>query len=318
MKKRLLAAIFVLACLGACMFLEQSVAAVEKEGDYYKQSFYFEDLSGETHLIATNYADENGNGYSYVYDKNGATTKCEYDDAIEKAYTQWVEGTYRFHYFSALRFASDINAKDGTRRIQRVGVDMDSNVYALYYKCINSTEGVGEDDPIDSSNTFGFRRRQYTKNDKMIYYWVKVDPVDASEILVQLGPDWKDELDPNATTTAEPTTTAQTTKAPETTEKPTVAAKVGKATVSSVKKKKSAKKAKVVIKKLNGVSGYEVQFAKKSNFKKILLKKTITKVTLTVTSAKFKNTVIYVRARGYKKIEGGKKYGAWSAAKKSK
>ena len=314
MKKSILFGLVFAVFMAATICLGSNVSASKVENGYYAQSFYFVDLEDNEHLIATNYADDKGEGYSYVYEKDGNLTKYDSDSAVDKAYQTWVEGTYNLHYFSALRFSDE-----GDRRIQRVGVDINRNVYALCYKCINHTDDVEAEDEvleINASNTFGFRRRQYTKYDTMVYYWEKLDDIERNEVLLQLGPDSLDDLDPSKTTVA-PTTEAPTTTAVETTTKK-AEVKIAKATVTSVKKKKSAKKAKIAIKKIASASGYDIQVAKNKKFNKVLYKKSATKNTVTITNAKFKNVVIYVRARGYKKIDGVKKVGPWSAAKKSK
>ena len=286
--------------------LSSQVAKAEYiENGYYKQSFYFEDLSGQKHLIATHYVKEGEDEYSYLYDKDGKTTKLDGDEAINKAYEKWVEGTYKLHYFNALRFTDK-----GDKQIQRVGVDINRKAYALYYKCVNTQETVEDEaDFISSSNTFGYQRRLYKKNDTMVYCWVAQEGEKGVDILSQLGPNSLDELDENK----------QTTTAAPATEKPTVKeVKLGKAVVKSVKKKKSAKKITIKLGKVNDADGYEVQISKKKNFKKTLFKKKTSKLTYTLTHKKLKKIVVYVRARAYKEVDGVNKTGAWSSVKKSK
>ena len=118
---------------------------------------------------------------------------------------------------------------------------------------------------------------------------------------------------PTQAPTQKPTVTPVTSKAP-------VVAKPGKATVKkAVKKKKSAKKIKVTLKKVAGATKYQVAVYKtKKNAKKnkkALVKKTVTKLTVTIKSKKLKGKkTVYVRARAWN-VAG---YGAWSGVKKSK
>lgn len=132
------------------------------------------------------------------------------------------------------------------------------------------------------------------------------------------------EITPNATLppTAAPSVapalvpTAAPTVAPETTVAPSKAvAKPGK--VKSVKAKNNKKKAaKVTWKKINGVAGYQVQYALKKTFKPA---KSVTakKATVTVKGLKKKKTY-FVRVRAFKKNGSKKVYGAWSAVAKVK
>ena len=112
-----------------------------------------------------------------------------------------------------------------------------------------------------------------------------------------------------------------TTKSGETT---TVKAP-GKAKIKKVyKKKKSAKKLKVKLKKTKGAKGYQVAVYKskktaKKN-KKALVKKFTKKLKVTIKSKKLKKKKkLYVRARAYVLDFSGKKvYGKWSSIKKGK
>lgn len=143
-----------------------------------------------------------------------------------------------------------------------------------------------------------------------------------------------------APTTLAPTTKAPTTKAPTdeptkdqtvnpTDKKPTVKPSggtkysnvPGRATV--IKAKKSAKKIKVTLKKLNRVSGYQIAIYKskknaKKNKKAIVKRYTIT-LNTKIKSKKFaKIKKLYVRARAYAIITGKVYFGRWSAIKKAK
>ena len=112
------------------------------------------------------------------------------------------------------------------------------------------------------------------------------------------------------------------TEAP--TQKPTVApttakVKVGTAKVKSASKKNASAKAKISLKKVNGATKYQVQVSASKNFKKVLVKKTVKKLSFTVKSRKIKNKKkLYVRAKAVK-VVGKKSYtGKWSKAKKIK
>lgn len=159
-----------------------------------------------------------------------------------------------------------------------------------------------------------------------------------------------DVVDPSATTTVAPTTqapTQPTTQAPtgDTTQAPTevttsaqqptdVTTKQaetatvkapGKAKIKKVyKKKRSAKKLKVKLKKVKGAKGYQVAVYKskktaKKN-KKALAKKYTKKLKVTLKSKKLKKKKkLYVRARAYVlNASGIKVFGKWSAIKKGK
>ena len=82
--------------------------------------------------------------------------------------------------------------------------------------------------------------------------------------------------------------------------------------------KVSAKKAVIKWKKIAGVSGYQIQYAASSKFKKA---KTLTagkKATSKSVSKLKKSTRYYVRVRSYKKSNGKKVYSSWSKAKSFK
>ena len=90
-------------------------------------------------------------------------------------------------------------------------------------------------------------------------------------------------------------------------------------------KKRSAKKIRVTVKKLNGINGYQAKvYASKKNAKtnkKAIAKKTFKKNTtkLTIRGNKLKNKrKLFVRIRAYKIVSGKKKFGAWSTVKKVK
>ena len=119
------------------------------------------------------------------------------------------------------------------------------------------------------------------------------------------------------TTTAVAETTTQaptTTEVPKTTTGPKATTKkvLGKTTVKSASKKKVATKVKITFKKVKGAKKYQVQISKTKKFKKVLVKKTVKKVKVTIKSKKIKNQKkLYVRVRAV----GAKK---WSKSKKVK
>lgn len=87
------------------------------------------------------------------------------------------------------------------------------------------------------------------------------------------------------------------------------------AKVSGVKvKNTSGKKLNVQWKKVSGASGYELQYATKSNFKSGLVKKDISSKKTSATYTKMKKgKTYYVRMRAYVKVNGKKVYGSWSS-----
>lgn len=99
----------------------------------------------------------------------------------------------------------------------------------------------------------------------------------------------------------------------------------GKAKIKKIyKKKKSAKKIKIKLKKVKGAVGYQVAVYKskktaKKN-KKALVKKYTKKLTITIKSKKIKNKKkLFVRARAYVLDMSNKRlFGKWSAIKKAK
>ena len=126
------------------------------------------------------------------------------------------------------------------------------------------------------------------------------------------------------TTTAQPSTKQVTTK--EETKEPTTVVptkapakvSVGKTKVKKATKRKSAKKIKVTLKRVNGVSGYQVNVYKSKRTKKALATKNVTKVKFTFKSKKVKKKKLFIRARAYGFNGGIKVYGEWSAWKKVK
>ena len=123
------------------------------------------------------------------------------------------------------------------------------------------------------------------------------------------------ETTPAEVDTTTPAVVETTTEAPKTTTaapKVTTKKALGKTTVKSASKKKAATKVKLTFKKVKGAKKYQVQISKTKKFKKVLVKKTVKKVKVTIKSKKVKNQKkLYVRVRAV----GAKK---WSKAKKIK
>ncbi len=123
------------------------------------------------------------------------------------------------------------------------------------------------------------------------------------------------ETTPAEVDTTTPAVVETTTEAPKTTTaapKVTTKKALGKTTVKSASKKKAATKVKLTFKKVKGAKKYQVQISKTKKFKKVLVKKTVRKVSVTIKSKKIKNQKkLYVRIRAV----GAKK---WSKAKKIK
>ena len=120
------------------------------------------------------------------------------------------------------------------------------------------------------------------------------------------------------TPTITPTTPATTEKAPTVTtkaaeEKTTATVtKLGSTKITKATKKKAAAKVSVTFKKVSGATKYQVQISTSKKFNKVLVKKTVKKVTVTISSKKLKNKKkLYIRV----KAVGADK---WSNAKKIK
>ena len=134
---------------------------------------------------------------------------------------------------------------------------------------------------------------------------------------------------PAVTTTPEQTSSNETTIAGGTSESQTTGTalnnvkKPAKVKISKIyKKKKSAKKLILKVKKATYAKGYQVKvFSSKKNAtknKKEILTKYVNKTTITVASKKLKNkNKLYVRVRAYSLGSNKKRiYGSWSSVKK--
>lgn len=135
-----------------------------------------------------------------------------------------------------------------------------------------------------------------------------IEPVTTEPVTV--APTTKDETESEASTQA-PTTKSVTTTAAQ-------KVKVGKTAIKKAVKQKKAQKAKISLKKVKKVSGYQVQISTSAKFvKKLTITKNIKKTSCTIKALKAKK-VYYVRARAYI-VKGKKKYyGTWTVKKKVK
>ena len=127
---------------------------------------------------------------------------------------------------------------------------------------------------------------------------------------------------PTTVAPTQPETTTKTSGGENITTKKQQTTTVGKVTVKKTKvskfsKKLASNKVKISLKKIKGISGYEINI---SSSKKYAKSKTVTKKVkknvFTVKSSKIKNKkVLYVKVRCYKKV--GKKvyYSRWTSKK---
>ena len=106
------------------------------------------------------------------------------------------------------------------------------------------------------------------------------------------------------------------------TQEPTTKAEIkkpAKVKIKSASKKKTAKKAKIVIAKVKGAKGFQIRYCDNKKFdgyESKTIKKNTTKFTL---KGLEKKTKYYVKIRAYNKKRNGKKqYGKWSRTKKIK
>lgn len=134
-------------------------------------------------------------------------------------------------------------------------------------------------------------------------------------------------IDVTGNSGGETTTKGDIKEETTTTSKATGKVSVKKAKVKKAKKGYASKKIKLTLKKVKNIRGYKIQISKKKKFKKgnIIFKKFIKsskkvkKAKFTIKSKKLMNRKkLYVRARAYIVVDGKKKYGKWSKAKKIK
>lgn len=99
------------------------------------------------------------------------------------------------------------------------------------------------------------------------------------------------------------------------TPKPTTVSPLAKAKIKSLKNVKK-KKLKITLKKIKGAAGYQVRWCDNKSFDGYEQKNT-KKPKLTIKGLD-KKTTYWVKARAYRKLNGAKSYGKWSAKKKKK
>ena len=138
------------------------------------------------------------------------------------------------------------------------------------------------DSDIKEGKTYSYAIEGYTaKNDKT-YVGKKVEI----------------EVKNTQKTTTEPSTTC---KKPTTTAKPTTSkntSKLAKTKLITTSKKNNSKKISISFKKVKGAKKYTVQISATKNFKKVLVKKTVKKTKVSITSSKVKKKkVLYVRVK---------------------
>ncbi len=158
-------------------------------------------------------------------------------------------------------------------------------------------------------------------------------PAPTTKAPTTAKPTEKPTQEPTAEPTAKPTeepTTAPTTYNPrppqtQTVMPQTTKTKVGRAVIIKAKKKKKAKKALVKIRRVKGISGYQLRFYKtKKKAKKHgkpFRRKTVktNKIPVKVYRKSFRRVKkLYVIARLFKRVSGARIYGAWSKPKKVK
>ena len=138
------------------------------------------------------------------------------------------------------------------------------------------------------------------------------DEVDPTEPDTSKPDETPTPTEPATTPNATVAPTQATTVAPTTTPKATTKKALGKTTVKKATKKRAANKVKITFRKVTGAKKYTVQISTTKKFKKVLVKKTVKKVKVTITNKKLRNKKkLYVRVRAV----GAKK---WSKVKRIK
>jgi hypothetical protein len=98
----------------------------------------------------------------------------------------------------------------------------------------------------------------------------------------------------------------------------TTAVKVKATAIKSASMKKGSKKAKITLKKVKGVTGYQVSVSTSKKFtKKTTITKSTKKTSITIKKLKADKTY-FVKARCYKTVNKKANYGKWSKVKKIK
>lgn len=204
----------------------------------------------------------------------------------------------------------------------------DSDTYGVIYDENGNTLYENDDSDAGDGNFSMSYELEAGKTYIFASKFLDEEQLGSFEVILKLSndgeteqPSTPEQTTPEATTNPEETTTKVPTTKPQTTTKPQVTTKkitVKNTKVKKASKKKSSKKAKITLKKIKGVTGYEVKISTSSKFKK---SKTITKkfkkASFTFKSSKIKNKKkLYVKARAYKKVKGRTHYSKWSKKKK--
>lgn len=94
---------------------------------------------------------------------------------------------------------------------------------------------------------------------------------------------------------------------------------VGRTKVQTASKKKSAKKISLKLKRIKGATKYQIRISAKKNGKKVLVKKVVKKIKVTIKNKKLANKKnLYVKARAIKVVNGKTYTGKWSKVKRVK
>ena len=198
---------------------------------------------------------------------------------------------------------------------------MDHQKNVSVYVKLADTINIGGNDMTDSSyNTGG----ELAINDFVVTYENKIESTteEMTTVAERETTTAKNEAITSATTVAltteVPTTSVITTSVPVTKESKTQVS-VGKTKVKKISKKKESKKAKISLKKIKGAK-YQVKISTTKKFMKdTTLNKKVKKAEFTVSSRKMKGkSVLYVKARAYKVVDGKIYYGKWSKVKVKK
>nr|MCR5202330.1 PT domain-containing protein [Lachnospiraceae bacterium] len=120
---------------------------------------------------------------------------------------------------------------------------------------------------------------------------------------------------PSAQPSSEPTASSEPSASVEPTASAEAVTKPAKAKINSAKNNAKST-VLVVLKKISGANGYQLQYSLKKNFKGKKTKNT-TALKVKINKLKKKKTY-YIRVRAYKVVDGKKVYGAWSTVKRVK
>lgn len=185
-------------------------------------------------------------------------------------------------------FAGKANGKNVTLSWNKSEEVNGYNVYRRttsteeWTKIANVKDTSYVDSDVKEGKTYSYAIEGYTAKDDKTYVGKKVEI----------------EVKNTQETTTEPSTTC---KKPITTAKPTTSkntSKLAKTKLITTSKKNNSKKISISFKKVKGAKKYTVQISATKNFKKVLVKKTVKKTKVSITSSKVKKKkVLYVRVK---------------------